>query len=171
MEDLVGADWPFAAVWLFFLSGALARGGVLHWLGRRARRLGEREGGRPRRPSVRRAERLVERFGAPAVTLSFLTLGVQSAVNVASGLLRMPPARFVPALLVGAAIWATIYATVGMSVVYAALGRLDWRWLLGVALLVVLVLVATRAAGHLAERRSARRDSRSTQANGTRSTT
>ena len=42
------------------------------------------------RPSVRRAEAVVGRYGAPAVTLCFLTIGVQTAVNAAAGSLRMP---------------------------------------------------------------------------------
>jgi membrane protein DedA with SNARE-associated domain len=195
VDGLVGEDWPFVLVWLFFLFGATARGGTLHWVGRRARRLrlGRRPAGSPAgtedpdgdattgpartatagpagtspdpRPAVARAERLVARWGAPAVTLSFLTVGLQSAVNVASGLLRMPLRRFVPALLLGAAIWATIYTTVGMAVVYAFLGRLDPAWVVAGAVALVVAL-----AGGTWLRRRVEAQARSTQANGTRST-
>lgn len=133
-------DWPIGLAWLFFASGALMRGGFLYALGRGLRAAPERRSGvRRERPGLARAERVVARFGAPAVTLSFLTVGVQSAINTAAGVLRMPLRRFVPALLVGAAIWATIYVTVGLAVLYAVLGRLDPVWA-GAAVLAVVAV-------------------------------
>lgn len=146
-------DWPIGLAWLFFASGALMRGGFLYALGRGLRAAPERRSGvRRERPALARAERTVARFGAPAVTLSFLTVGVQSAINTAAGVLRMPLRRFVPALLVGAAIWATIYVTVGLAVLYAVVGRLDPVWagaafvaVVGVGALTWLVRRRTRA--------------------------
>ena len=40
------------------------------------------------------------RFGAPLVTLSFLTVGVQTVLNAAAGGLRMPLRRYTPAAIV-----------------------------------------------------------------------
>lgn len=136
--------WPVAVVWVLFLAGATARGGAIYWIGRGVRGAGERRRGWADRPGVRRAEALVRRFGAPAVALSFLTVGVQSAVNAAAGLLRMPARRYVPGLLVGAALWATVYTTVGFAVLYAVLGRARWWWLAAGAAALLLVVVATR---------------------------
>ncbi len=135
--------WPVAAVWLFFFAGATARGGGLYWIGRGLRGAGERRRRLAEHRAVIRAEALVTRFGAPAVTLSFLTIGIQSAVNAAAGLLRMPARRYLPALAVGAMLWATVYTTVGFAVLYAVLGRAGWWWALVGLAGVALVAVAT----------------------------
>lgn len=139
-------DWPFLVVYLFFFAGAMVRSHATYWAGR-----GLRAGGaRTRlarhldRPAVLRAERFVRRVGAPAVTLAFLTIGVQTAVIAASGALRMPLSRFVPATVVGALAWAAIYTTVGFAVVEAWLGRVSWWWVVGGLALVVLIVVVSR---------------------------
>ena len=145
MTPWLTEGWPVALVWAFFFAGAAVRGGVIYWIGRGLRGAGERRRWLAEHPGVVRAEALVIRFGAPAVSLSFLTVGVQSAVNAAAGLLRMPARRYVPALMVGAALWATVYTTVGFAVLYAVLGEAGWWWLAGVAA-VVLVVVGTGRA-------------------------
>ncbi|MEZ5091908.1 DedA family protein [Nocardioides sp.] len=134
--------WPVALVWVFFFAGAIARGGAIYWVGRGLRGAGDRRRRLAEHPGVVRAEAVVTRWGAPAVSLSFLTVGVQSAVNAAAGLLRMPARRYLPALVVGAALWATVYTTVGFAVLYAVLGGAGWWWLV-VAALVALVTVGT----------------------------
>ena len=145
MDDLLERDWPVAVVWLFFWVGATLRGGTFHVLGRGARAADSSRRGWLDRPTVVRTEAVVRRWGAPVVTLSFLTVGVQSVVNLASGVLRMPVRRYVPALLVGAAIWATLYVTVGLAVVLALVGGGAW-WHVAVAVVVVgLVGVVTAA--------------------------
>ncbi|QTE28467.1 DedA family protein [Pengzhenrongella sicca] len=68
----------------------------------------------------RRALALVRRWGALAVTLSFFTVGVQTAVNAAAGLSRMPFARYLLAMAPGCLAWALIYATVGFAAFYGA---------------------------------------------------
>ena len=60
-------------------------------------------------------QQLVARWGAPVVIVSFLTVGIQTLVNLAAGVLRMPLRRYLPALTVGAIIWAFLYATVGFA--------------------------------------------------------
>lgn len=146
MEDLV-RGWPQWAVFVALWCGALARGVATYWVGRGVRS----GGGRSRwahhldRPVVARAERFVRRVGPPAVTLGFLTVGLQSAINASSGMLRMPPRRFLPAVTLGAGLWALVYATVGLAVIDAVLGRIPWWWLLGaLALLVALALLSRR---------------------------
>lgn len=143
MDEGAFSDWPVVLVWLFFLAGALMRGTALYWIGRGARAADSRFRGVLDRPSVQKAEDVVRRVGAPVVALSYLTVGVQSAVNIAAGALRMPARRFVPALLLGAMAWATIYTTVGWAVVETFWGSLGTRWLLAGAAAVALLAGAT----------------------------
>jgi len=60
-------------------------------------------------------QQLVARWGAPVVTLSFLTVGIQTLVNLAAGVMRMPLRRYIPALTIGAILWAFLYATGGFA--------------------------------------------------------
>ena len=71
-------SWPYAAVFAFFFGGALLRSTVTYWAGRGLRAGGERTrlSTHLDRPAVLAAERFVTRVGAPAVTLSFLTIVV-----------------------------------------------------------------------------------------------
>ncbi|MFJ4839346.1 DedA family protein [Streptomyces sp. NPDC088746] len=71
----------------------------------------------------RSAERAIQRWGAPVVAASFLTVGFQTAANFLAGSMRMPLPRYLPALFLGGAAWALIYATVGLGML-AVLGRL-----------------------------------------------
>lgn len=71
-------------------------------------------------PAMRRAERFMARWGIFAVPLSFLTVGIQTAVNASAGITRVPLVRYLPAVTVGALIWAVVYATVGLAAFAAA---------------------------------------------------
>lgn len=145
MEALV-EGWPVWAVFVALWLGALARGTATYWVGRGVRA----GGGRSRwahhldRPGVVRAEGFVRRVGPPAVTLGFLTVGLQSAINASAGMLRMPQRRFVPAVVLGAALWSTLYTTVGLAAVDAFLGGGGWWWVLALAGVGVVVALATR---------------------------
>lgn len=135
-------DWPAVPLFAFLLVVATLRGGATYALGRGGRGATDRWSRLADRPSVRRSEEFVRRYGAPAVTVSFLTVGVQTAVNLAAGALRMPLTRYAPALLAGAAIWATIYVTVGLAVLEAVVGGRSGRLLLaGLAALVLALLI------------------------------
>lgn len=116
---------PFWLAFAGFFVIAMLRANATYWIGRAARSgvgrrtagaaepVGERPQGRAR---LARAEHLVSRYGGPAVALSFLTVGVQTAINASAGALRMPLRRYLPAVTVGALIWATLYATIGAAV-------------------------------------------------------
>lgn len=65
----------------------------------------------------------LNRWGAPAVTLCFITVGVQTAVLLAAGISRMPLRKFLIALVPGAILWGMIYGTVGF-IGFVALARL-----------------------------------------------
>lgn len=121
-------DWPVVPLYAFLVVVALCRAGATYALGRVAR------GAAGRRWTLdatwlARGEDVVRRFGAPAVTLCFLTVGVQTAVNLAAGTLRMPLQRYLPALVLGALLWAGVYLTVGIAVVEAFWGS-GGPWLL-----------------------------------------
>lgn len=98
-------------------------------------------------PLYRRAQYFVNRWGVLAVPACFLTVGFQTAVILTTGFTRMPLARWVPAMLVGTLMWGTIYATVGMSVV--------WLWLENpqVALLVLTLLAAIITTAKIRDRK------------------
>jgi membrane protein DedA with SNARE-associated domain len=145
-------SWPYAATLAFFFVGALVRSNATYWAGRGLRAGGERTrlSAHLDRPAVLAAERFVTRVGAPAVTLSFLTIGFQTAIIAAAGALRMPLSRFVPAAAVGSLVWAGIYTTIGFAVVDAWLTGTAGPWLLlavGIVAAVwgVTLLVARRA--------------------------
>ncbi|OEJ36138.1 hypothetical protein AR457_33645 [Streptomyces agglomeratus] len=87
----------------------------------------------------RRAERAIQRWGAPVVAVSFLTVGFQTAANFLAGSMRMPLPRYLPALLVGGAAWALIYATAGLGML-KVMGRLFAEPALGVSAVAVLLL-------------------------------
>lgn len=56
----------------------------------------------------------VNRWGAVAVAVCFLTVGLQTMVLLAAGITRMPLRRYIPAAVIGCIMWAFLYGTVGM---------------------------------------------------------
>jgi membrane protein DedA with SNARE-associated domain len=85
-------------------------------------------------------QQMVARWGAPVVTLSFLTVGIQTLVNLAAGVMRMPLRRYIPALTIGAILWAFLYATVGF-VTFAGWQRV-YQLSPTVAIVTLVVLLA-----------------------------
>lgn len=103
-------------------------------------------------PAARRGLALVHRFGPFAVVLAYLTVGVQTAVFVGSGVLRMSYPRFCAASVPGSVAWAFIWGTIGYTAFWAAVrlaGASPWA-LVGVLLVVagaVTAVVLRRRAG------------------------
>jgi membrane protein DedA with SNARE-associated domain len=91
-------------------------------------------------------QQAVARWGAPVVTLSFLTVGIQTLVNLAAGVLRMPLRRYLLALTVGAILWAFLYATVGFAT-FAAWRRIYERS--PAAAIVSLAVLLAGLAGYI----------------------
>lgn len=121
MDSIVSLPFIWAFLILFVI--VMLRSNATYWAGR-----GLAAGGRKTKlqkhldaPAVLRAEKIIARWGAPAVSVSFLTIGVQTAVNTAAGLGRMPLRRYIPATVIGSIAWATIYATIGLAAFDAAL--------------------------------------------------
>lgn len=139
-------DAPFGVTFIFFFLGAFARGNATYWVGRGIAKGVERTRFHKHLhgPVYRRAQKFIERWGIFAIPLSFLTLGIQSAVNASAGISRMPLRRYLPAVAVGALLWSAIYTTVGLAVFYAWLA-LDWPWIAGaLALIGVVVFIVLR---------------------------
>ncbi|WP_405746803.1 hypothetical protein OG422_27620 [Streptomyces sp. NBC_01525] len=86
-----------------------------------------------------RAERAIQRWGAPVVAVSFLTVGFQTAANFLAGSMRMPLPRYLPALFVGGACWALVYATVGVGALEVLARLFAERTALGVAVVAALL--------------------------------
>ena len=124
MDFFRGLPFPLAVGALFVI--VLLRAGGTYALGRAARS-GASRTTRVQHlvdsPRFLRAQDLVERWGAPVVVLSFLTVGFQTLANLAAGVGKMPLRRYLPALVVGGLIWAVLYATVGL-ITLAALAHL-----------------------------------------------
>lgn len=138
MDAIVSLPFVWAFLILFVI--VMLRSNATYWAGR-----GLSAGGRKTKlqkhldsPAVQRAEKIIARWGAPAVSVSFLTIGVQTAVNMAAGLGRMPLRRYIPATVVGSIAWACIYATIGLAAFDAALAAAAGSPLA----LLVLVVVA-----------------------------
>jgi len=162
-----GFDAPFdtafglplpVAVGLFYVV-VLLRGGATYALGRGARGGAGRTRLKARleMPRFRRAERIVERWGAPVVAASFLTVGFQTLANLAAGVLRMPLLAYLPALAVGGLAWALIWGVVGVAT-YEAIAELAMRSPLEAALFTVLLAGVLVLIEVLNYRRQKRRD-------------
>lgn len=149
-------DLPIGLTVLALFCIVMVRANATYWVGR-----GAVAGGRATRlrrflegPAMARAERFSARWGAYAVPLCFLTVGVQTAVNLSAGATRMPLRRYLPGVVVGGIAWAVIYATIGLAAFEALLlagARSPW------AVGALLVVVAGIAALVLARRRTRRR--------------
>lgn len=147
------SEWPFVLLFLFFFAGALARGQATYWL---ARILAEQGLKRTSRASlnrfrawiegdqVLRGRQIVHRWGPFAVAACYLTIGMQSLVVAAAGIMRMRWLRFTLAQCVGALAWATIYTTIGFAA-WAALFALDFSDPVALTILVVGVLAIAAA--------------------------
>lgn len=145
MMDSIGT-LPFIWAYLALFVIVMLRSNATYWAGR-GLAAGSRRTGLQRcldAPSVSRAETAIARWGAPVVSVSFLTIGVQTAVNLAAGLGRMPLRRYIPATVLGALAWAAIYATIGLAAFDAAIAAAAGSPL---ALVVLLVVAGALALG------------------------
>ncbi len=154
MDFFLGLPLGWAIAALF--GGAMLRSNATYWLGRgvaagcRHTRLEKHVNG----PLMRRAEAMAARFGPFAVTLCFLTVGLQTAVIGSSGIARMPLRRFLPAVIAGSLIWAVVYATVGLAAIaawFALILASPWAAAgaaVAIAVVVILLVKRRRAKRH-----------------------
>lgn len=112
---------PFWVTVVALFVIVMLRANGTYWLGRatanglartRVRRLMESRG-------YARAHENLDRWGAPVVALSFLTVGFQTLMNLAAGAGRMSLRSYLPAVVVGSTMWAFLYAFIGTAGVSA----------------------------------------------------
>lgn len=111
---------PFPVMMAALFCIVMARANGTYWLGRLAvsgAQRSERIRAFTETERYRLATRRLSDWGAPVVSLSFLTIGVQTAVNLSAGAIRMPLRRYLPAVTIGSVMWAAIYATIGVVAV------------------------------------------------------
>lgn len=147
----VSWEAPFVVVAAGLFVVVLLRAGGTYLLGRLLRRGSERGRQDAVRPGLTervgfiRAEQALNTWGAPAVTLGFLTIGVQTMVNLAAGFTRMPLRRYLPALLLGCLAWAAIYASAG----FVGISAVMVLWRIHPLLAISLMLAAAVGIGLL----------------------
>lgn len=114
-------ELPYAWVFLFFWCGGMARSNMFYWIGRgvAAGTARSRWAAMLDHPLYATAQAWTARWGVLAIPMSFLTVGLQSFIQLSAGVARMPLRHYIPATAVGAVAWATIYTTVGMAVLGA----------------------------------------------------
>lgn len=144
------AELPFWQAFLALFAIVMLRSNATYWVGRgatagwRRRRSAAASETEGRAERQARAEALLRRLGPVAVTLSYLTIGFQTAVHLTAGVLRMPLAFYLPASVVGSVAWAALYATIGLAVVQAWIAAEAGSWYgLGAIVALILVGVAT----------------------------
>ena len=136
---------PYPWVFLFFWCLAMMRSHTMYWIGRgitagtaRTRWVSLIES-----PMYARAQAWSARWGVLAVPMSFLTVGLQSFIQISTGVAHMPLHRYAAATVVGAIAWAIVYTTIGMAILTAwitgPIGRI--ASLLTVAVLVLIVVI------------------------------
>ncbi len=90
--------------------------------------------------AFKNAEKWIATWGPPVVSFCFLTVGLQSAVLLSSGIGRMPQRKFIPALAIGSVFWALIYSTVGFFGVKLVIAL--WEYSVALTLVMAATLVA-----------------------------
>lgn len=139
---------PYPWVFLFFWCLAMMRSHTMYWIGRgitagtaRTRWVSLLES-----PVYARAQAWSARWGVLAVPVSFLTVGIQSVIQLSAGVARMPLLRYVAATAAGAIAWAAVYTTIGMAILTA--------WLTGPTGRLICLLMLTALALAVVIRRS-----------------
>ncbi|HLS46558.1 MAG TPA: VTT domain-containing protein [Ornithinicoccus sp.] len=149
-------DWlnqgPFwiALTGLFLI--ATARGQATYWIARvvteqALRRTHPIEGWRAgvhqwlQGEGTARGRQAIERWGLVMIPVCYLTIGFQTLVLAAAGMLRISWLTFSLVQVPGALAWALIYATIGFAIWAAALTAAAGNPLTLAGLLAILVVV------------------------------
>lgn len=157
---------PFGVAWALLSAIVLVRTNATYWLGRgitagaaRSRRLAARLARPATARRIAHARRLLDRWGPFAIVLTFLTIGLQTAVNLAAGLGRMHLRYYIPATAVGSVVWGFLYATVGLAAFdlwFEHASASPWLWVIVAA--VALAVVVRMVLARWARKRSATHD-------------
>lgn len=168
--------WVGHSFWITFLALfliALARGQLTYWIARLVvqgtlARTNPTDGWRARvhawlqGEGLARGHRAIQRWGLVVVPLSYLTVGFQTLVLAAAGVMRLRWSWFTVAQAPGAAAWALIYSTIGFAVwqagVAAAAGSpMALAGLLAIAVVYAATLVSRRIRANRARSASQER--------------
>ena len=134
-------EWPIALGWITLYCIVFLRAGATYGLGRAAA-AGYLRNKQPKENTSSAVE-FLNKWGPLAITASFLTVGVQSAINFSAGLILMPVRRYLLGLIPGAALWATIWLTAGLSAIVAVLAGPPWL-IAGLIVVVAAVVFGVR---------------------------
>ena len=157
------ATTPFWLLLVTFAGIAFVRSQAFYWIARgvSARALSRGRSRPARFPRLQawiegggadRGVAAIHRWGVAVVPASFLLPGTKTLVNTAAGVVRMPFARYLPAMAVGCLAHGLIYATIGWAAwtsVVAAVAGSPWA-------LIVLLAAGVAALAALRRRRAAR---------------
>ena len=157
LDQLLALPFEVAVAALFVVVFCRTNG--IYWVGRAlAAGYGKtRVSRRWKSRSLRGARGLIDRYGPFAVVLTFLTVGLQTAVNLAAGMGRMRLRYYIPATIVGSIAWALLYATVGLAAIDLLVERAaasPWAWAVvatAVIAVVVGIVVSRRARNRTRE--------------------
>jgi membrane protein DedA with SNARE-associated domain len=122
-------DWirsqPFALAALFLTAVAAVRSQCTYWLGRGVRAGVIRAAWAKRLTSDNASAGVMrlEKWGWPCIPVSFLTVGLQTAVNLSAGLIGWRWPRYTAAAVPGWIAWGCVYAAGGLAA-FAALAAL-----------------------------------------------
>ena len=150
LDWIDGQPFLIAAAFLTLVAGV--RSQATYWVGRGVRAGAIRTKWAQKMASDKgtRAVDLIQRWGWPIIPLSFLTVGLQTAVQAAAGVLGWRWLPYTLAAIPGWLLWGCIYAAGGLAA-FAALFSLTSRaWWLAV---VVVVLIAAIIAAVIWRRR------------------
>ncbi|WP_022868174.1 hypothetical protein [Schaalia vaccimaxillae] len=92
-------------------------------------------------PTPRKGAALLERWGLIVIPLCFLTVGIQTAVNAAAGVVRMKWLTYTLCMIPGCVLWALLYGLGLLAIWMSTLGAVagsPWGWA-GIILLICLV--------------------------------
>lgn len=150
---------PFWAVYVVLFLMAMARGQMMYWIGRipteqALKRTAPTTGWRARAHrwlsdgGADAGVRSIQRWGLPVVSFCYVTVGFQSLVQAAAGLLRIPLLWYILAQIPGSLAWAAIYSTIGFglwaAIIAAAAGSPAGLIAMILALALIVTLIAIR---------------------------
>ena len=153
------ATGPFPVVFLVMVLLVASRSNLVYGIGRYGRLLtisGAEPAAGPRRRvwlwanagATQRAMDNIRRRGWIVISLSYLTVGIQTIVNVAAGVVGLSWPRYVLAAIPGWLAWALIYSTIGYAVWRAAVAAAA-----GSPVGIAVIATALAAVAFLAVRR------------------
>ncbi|MGC5584630.1 DedA family protein [Ornithinimicrobium sp. W1679] len=147
----------FLVAYLFLFAVAMLRGQATYWLARvvteqTLRRTRPTEGWKAgvhrwlRGDGVARGRSSIQRWGLVTIPLAYLTVGFQTMVLAAAGMLRIAWPVFTLVQVPGALAWAGIYSTIGFALWGATIAAMAGQPLALAALLALVVVVGTTLA-------------------------